>query len=108
MLRYQIQDGKLWHVGDGKSTRARAWLECVTQEEAKELVCIEHVKNGDFGHDLIKITLLDHVCGPNLSLQPLWNVVIARLSVASILHHCSSQLHGDTLGSYWLETILQC
>ena len=60
MLGYQIQDGKLWRVGNGKSTRARAQLECVTQEEAKELGCIKHTKNGHFGRDLIKITLLDH------------------------------------------------
>ena len=58
MLGCRIQDSKLWHVGNRKSTRARAQLECVTQEEVRELACIKHVKNGHFGCDLIKITLL--------------------------------------------------
>jgi hypothetical protein len=34
MLGYQIEDGHLYRIGDGKSTRARPRLECVTQEEA--------------------------------------------------------------------------
>ena len=64
MLGYQIDGGKLWHIGDGKSTRAQAQLECVTQAEAKELAHLEHEKNGHFGCDLIKIGLLDQICNP--------------------------------------------
>jgi hypothetical protein len=66
MLGYQIDDGRLWRIGDGKSTRARARLECVTQEEAKALAHTEHEKGGHFGRDLIKIALLDRICSPRL------------------------------------------
>ena len=75
MLGYQIQDRKLWRVGNGKSTRARAQLECVTQEEARELARIEHAKNGHFGRDLIKIALLDRICSPKLDKSILAAIV---------------------------------
>ena len=65
MLGYQIQDDKLWRIGDGRSTRARAQLECVTQEEAKGLACTEHVK----------IALLDHICSPKLDKSILTAIV---------------------------------
>jgi len=54
MLGHQIDDGRLWQIGDGKSTRAQACLECVTQEEAKAFLQAEHEKGGHFGRDLIK------------------------------------------------------
>jgi len=66
MLGYQIDEGCLWRIGDGKSTCACPWLECVTQEEAKELAHQEHEKNGHFGQDLVKIALLDCICSPHL------------------------------------------
>ena len=66
MLGYQIDEGCLWRIGDGKSTHARPRLECVTQEEAKELARQEHEKNGHFGQDLVKIALLDCICSPHL------------------------------------------
>ena len=75
MLGYQIDGGKLWRIGDGKSTRARARLECVTQAEAKELARIEHEKNGHFGCDLIKIGLLDRICSPKLDKSILSAIV---------------------------------
>ena len=61
MPGYQIENGCLYRIGDGKSTCARPRLECVTQEEAVELAWIEHEKGGHFGRDLIKISLLDHI-----------------------------------------------
>jgi hypothetical protein len=66
MLGYQIENGRLWQIGDGKSTRARACLVCVTQKEAKALAHAEHEKGGHFGHDLIKIALLDQICSLRL------------------------------------------
>jgi hypothetical protein len=66
MLGYQIEDGHLYRIGDGKSTRTRPHLECVTWEEAVELVRIEHEKGGHFRRDLIKILLLDRICSPQL------------------------------------------
>ena len=75
MLGYQIDDGHLWRIGDGKSTRARPRLECVTQEEAKELARCEHKENGHFGRDLIKIALLDRICSPHLDKSILAAIV---------------------------------
>ena len=49
MLGYQIENGRLYRIGDGKSTCTRPCLECVTQEEAVELARIEHEKGGHFG-----------------------------------------------------------
>jgi hypothetical protein len=46
MLGYQIAARKLWRVGDGKSTRARTWLECITQKEAQVLAAEEHRNGG--------------------------------------------------------------
>jgi hypothetical protein len=66
MLGYQIENGRLYRIGDGKSTRARPRLECVTQEEAVELARIEHEKGGHLGRDLIKISLLDRICSPRM------------------------------------------
>jgi hypothetical protein len=66
MLRYEIADGKLWRIGDGKSTRARARLECITQAEAKAQAAAEHEQGGHFGCDLIKIKMLNCVCSPRL------------------------------------------
>ena len=66
MLGYQIENGCLYRIGDGKSTCARPRLECVTQEEAVELARIEHEKGGHFGRNLIKILLLDRICSPRL------------------------------------------
>jgi hypothetical protein len=64
MLGYQIENGRLYRIGDGKSTCVRPHLECVTQEEAVELARIEHENGGHFGRDLIKISLFDHICSP--------------------------------------------
>jgi len=45
MLGYQIEDGRLYRIGDGEvNTRARPRLECVTREEAVELARIEHTE----------------------------------------------------------------
>jgi hypothetical protein len=49
ILGYQIENGHLYRIGDGKSTHAKPRLECVTQEEAVELARIEHEKGGHFG-----------------------------------------------------------
>ena len=66
MLGYQIDGNKLWRIGDSKSTRAHARLECIMQNEAKEMAHLEHKKNDHFGRDLIKISLLDQICSPKL------------------------------------------
>ena len=96
MLWYQIQDNKLWHIGDGRSTRARARLECVTQEEAKGLARTEHVKNGHFGRDLIKIALLDHICSPKLDKSILAAIVECGYCKAFGGQHLASLLEPIT------------
>ena len=44
---YMIDEGRLWRIGDG-SVRAKARLECVTQEETVALAWEEHRNNGHF------------------------------------------------------------
>ena len=109
MLGYQIDGGKLWHIGDRKSTRAQAWLECVTQAEAKELACLEHKKNGHFSCDLIKISLLNWICSPKLNKSILSTIIecgrckgfrgqhLMALLEPIIRHHPWELLVGDYL-----------
>lgn len=65
-LGYQLDEGKLWRVGDGRTARSRARVECVSQAEAVELARGEHANNGHWSRDLIKIQLMDRICSPNL------------------------------------------
>lgn len=46
--------------------RSRPHLECVSQDEAVELARIEHVRNGHWRRDLIKLRLVDTICSPHL------------------------------------------
>jgi hypothetical protein len=39
---YMIQEGKLWKIGDTKSTRAKPQVECITQSEAVTLAWEVH------------------------------------------------------------------
>ena len=93
MLRYQIEGCKLWIIRDSKSMRARAQLECVMHDEAKELAHIKHATNGHFGHDLIKIALLDHVCSPKLDK-----------SIVTAIVECG---HCKAFGGQHLATLLE-
>jgi hypothetical protein len=64
---YMIEDGKLWHVGGGTKVRAKARRECITQEEAVELVRKEHEQGGHWHRDGIKIVLTDSIHSPKLN-----------------------------------------
>lgn len=97
MLGYQIKSNKLWRIGDSKSTRAITNLECVTQEEAKEMAHFEDKKNGHFGHDLIKILLLDQICSPKLN----------KLIVSAIIEYGQCRAFGGQYLAVLLETITQ-
>ncbi len=44
--QYLIEDGKLWRVSGGTSSRARSRTECVTRMEAKVLALQQHTNNG--------------------------------------------------------------
>ena len=62
---YMIEGGRLWRVGDG-SVRARARLECVTQEETVALAWEEHRNNGHFHRDNIKANLINRITSPKM------------------------------------------
>ena len=63
---YMIEDGKLWRIAGGHSTRARSRVECVTREEAAQLAKIEHESNGHWQRDSVKKSLLDRIWSPGL------------------------------------------
>ena len=43
---YMIEEGKLWQVAGGHSTRAQSRVKCIMREEATQLAKIEHESNG--------------------------------------------------------------
>ena len=63
---YMIEDGKLWRVAGGHSTRARSRVECVTKEEATQLARLEHESNRHWQRDSVKKSLLDRIWSPGL------------------------------------------
>ncbi|KZP06515.1 hypothetical protein FIBSPDRAFT_764317 [Athelia psychrophila] len=65
-LGYMIDEGKLWRLGDGKTTRVRPRLKCVSQAEAIVLAREEHATKGHWRRDLIKNQLVDRICSPRL------------------------------------------
>ncbi|KIK79932.1 hypothetical protein PAXRUDRAFT_102602, partial [Paxillus rubicundulus Ve08.2h10] len=65
-LNYLVEDGRLFRITDGRSVRARARVECVSQKEAIELAKDEHSNNRHWGHDLVKIKLMDCIWSPKL------------------------------------------
>jgi hypothetical protein len=63
---YMIQDGKLWKIGNTKSTRAKPRVECVPQSEAVKLAWEIHRNHGHFHRDNVKIALMDRIASPHL------------------------------------------
>jgi transposase InsO family protein len=63
---YMIEDGKLWRVAGGHSTRAKSRVECITWEEASLLAKQEHDNNWHWRRDSIKKSLLDKIWSPGL------------------------------------------
>ena len=63
---YMIEDGKLWRVAGGHSTRARSKVECITREETTQLAQQEHENNGHWQRDSVKKSLLDRIWSPGL------------------------------------------
>ncbi|KAG2056674.1 hypothetical protein BDR06DRAFT_836731, partial [Suillus hirtellus] len=64
--QYFIENDKLWMVVNDSSTRVHSKLECITQEEAVELVRSEHANNGHWGRDMVKLQLMDRIYSPCL------------------------------------------
>jgi len=63
---YMVEDGRLWRVAGGHSTRAKSKVECVTREEASLLAKQEHETNGHWQRDSVKKSLLDRIWSPGL------------------------------------------
>lgn len=59
-------EGKLWRVANSSANRAHSRLECVTRDEARDLAYQEHKENGHWGHDLVKLKLMDKIFCPRL------------------------------------------
>ena len=64
--QYMIEDRKLWFVGGGNGTRARARRECVSWTEAVVLAKAEHEQGGHWHRDAMKLALLDQYHSPKL------------------------------------------
>lgn len=56
---YMIEDGKLWRIAGGHSTRARAKVECTTRDEVADLARLKHESNGHWQRYSVKKSLLD-------------------------------------------------
>lgn len=67
--QYLVEDGRLWRLTGGNSTRARSKTECVTQAEAKKLAAEQHSSGGHWGRDAVKLALLDRIHSPRLDLS---------------------------------------
>jgi len=88
-LGYIIEEGHLWCIADGKSTRARARVECISQEEAVEMARDSHAKNGHWGRDLTKLQLMDRIFSPKLDKS----IVTALLQCPQCKNFGSTHLH---------------
>lgn len=63
---YMIEGGKLWHVGGGRSRRARARVECITPAEMRTAAEREHHDGGHLGRDSMKLKLTDSFKTPTI------------------------------------------
>ncbi|OJA13674.1 hypothetical protein AZE42_13674, partial [Rhizopogon vesiculosus] len=88
-LGYIIEEGHLWRIADGKSTRTQARVECISQEEAVEMARDSHVKNGHWGCDLRKLQLMDRI----FSLKLDKSIVTALLQCPQCKNFGSTHLH---------------
>ncbi|KAG2748526.1 hypothetical protein P692DRAFT_201659651, partial [Suillus brevipes Sb2] len=61
-----LAEGKLWRVANSSANRAHSRLECVTREEARDIAYQEHMENGHWGRNLVKLRLMDKILCPRL------------------------------------------
>jgi hypothetical protein len=86
---YMIDEGRLWRVAGGHSTRAKSRVECITREEASLLAKQEHDNNGHWQRDSIKKSLLDRIWSPGLDasiVKAITNCGICKNFGATHLH----------------------
>ena len=74
-----IEDGKLWRVAGGHSTRAKSKVECVTRDEASLLAKQEHKSNGHWQRDSVKKALLDRIWSPGLDASIVNGITNCRI-----------------------------
>jgi hypothetical protein len=86
---YQIEEGKLWCITDGKSIHAKPRLECISQTEAIELAKHKHHNNRHWGCNLMKLQPMDWIHSPRLDQS----VTIAILQCPQCKNFGSSHLH---------------
>jgi transposase InsO family protein len=87
--QYALNEGKLWFIGGGSGTRARARRECVSKVEAVELARAEHEQGGHWHRDAIKMALLDRYHSPKLDES----IVKAVLDCARCKNFGGTHLH---------------
>ncbi|TFK21582.1 hypothetical protein FA15DRAFT_556063, partial [Coprinopsis marcescibilis] len=63
---YMIEEGKLWRVGSGNTSRAKARVECISQDEATKLAWEIHRNGGHFHRDNVKVQMLNTISSPKL------------------------------------------
>ncbi|KAJ7170459.1 hypothetical protein C8R43DRAFT_875844, partial [Mycena crocata] len=97
---YMIEGGRLWHVGDGKSRRAPARVECSTPEEMRLEAEREQreglnrtfpplAKGGHMGRDSMKLKLTDKFKTPAID-KIIMDVI---LNCSECLNFGSTHLH---------------
>jgi RNase H-like domain found in reverse transcriptase/Reverse transcriptase (RNA-dependent DNA polymerase) len=95
---YMIQDGKLWKIGNTKSTRAKPRVECIPQSEAVTLAWEIHRNEGHFHRDNVKIALMDKIASPHLDQS----ITKAIMDCGKCKGHGPKHLHS------LLEPITRC
>ncbi|KAL1657798.1 hypothetical protein GGF50DRAFT_68462, partial [Schizophyllum commune] len=63
---YMIEDGRLWHVGGGRSRRARPRAECLSAQEMRKKADEQHLRGGHMLRDNMKVELMDRYRCPGL------------------------------------------
>ena len=67
--QYVLEEGKLWKLHGGTSTRARTRTECISRAEAEQRAAQQHQQGGHMGRDGVKIALKDVISSPDLDLS---------------------------------------
>ena len=96
--QYMLDEGKLWFVGGGSGTRARARRKCVSRVEAVELAWLEHEQGGHWHRDAIKLALADRYHSPKMD----------ELIVKAIMDCAHCKNFGGTHLHSLLQPIVRC